>query len=868
MAGLERESLGRYEILGVIGAGGMGEIYRARDSQLGREVAVKVIRADTAARRTAVERFEREARTVALLSHPNILDIHDFDEDDGIVYAVTELLEGQDLRRRLRHGKLPLSTALKVGAAVADGLAAAHENGIVHRDIKPENVFVTSDGRVKILDFGIAGLWDAPAEGSPDTQARTTTLTESGRVLGTAGYLSPEQARGETADARSDIFSLGCLLYEMLTGKRAFAAETPQKTMLAVLNRDPTPMAEFNKNLPSLLDTIVMRCLEKQPDERFQSARDVTFALEAVTLNGKTSPYRAATDLRQSRRNRLAAAAAAVVALAAATFAAVQLGRHPPPALPAEKHVSVFRIKAVADDPELQEIADGLTETVTLGLRRIEEDSRAAFWVVPRDMTRKSDADTVEKAYRKFNITLGVKGLIERSGDWIALGFHAVDPASGGVLASVELGDDLSNLVSFQQESIHRVAELLGLESAVVPGGVFTGGTNISEALRMFLRGRGRLRQAQDRESAESAAALLAGAVRRDPLFSAAKVALAEARLRLFEITRDDADFQLALEAVPDLPATDPYRGAAHRVAGALYRAAGLLEEAETEYRRAVEVRPADAELRIDLGRTMLARSQTEQAREQFHKAIFLRPGYWPGNHWLASLNYAQGDYEAAAIEFRNVVEFAPESFFGYNNLAAVYDKLGLEEEAFEALERSIEVGPENNSYALLNLGKLYFDAARFADAARSFEGAIEIDAGNYLTWGNLAYAYASGADPSRTEDAARRAIELGEAELARDPQNAELLCHLAGYHALVGDRDEGMRLIHRAIATEPQDPHVIGNIAGTWEDLGERDLALEWVGRAFAAGVLPSRFENRPLLRGLVADERYATLVERRDTE
>jgi serine/threonine-protein kinase len=863
MAGLERKHLGRYEILGILGAGGMGEVYRARDNQLGRMVAVKVINTDVSGHRTAVDRFEREAKAIAQISHPNILSIHDFGEDDGIAYAVTELLEGRDLRARLQMGRIPQSKALEIGIAVANGLAAAHGKGIIHRDIKPDNVYITSTGQVKILDFGIAGLWNAAPDKAPDSEVRTATLTESGRVLGTAGYLSPEQARGEPVDGRSDIFSLGCLLYEMLTGQRAFSAETPQKTMLAVLNRDPAPMADHREGVPHLLEIVVRRCLEKEANERFESARDVAFALEAISTSERTSPVTAAIEQRRARRKRLGAGATATLALVLAAFVAMKYGQRAPPPLPEEKHLSVFAFTTVGGDQQLQEIAGGLTEMVTLGLARIEEGSLEKLWIVPPDMSRKPDADTLELARRKFNINLGIKGRLERSGDRLRLSVDAVDPANGGVLASTELTDDFSNLVSFQQEPVRRIAEMLGVPLAdEIPGGVFTGGTNITPALTRFLRGRGQLRQAEDQASLESAIDLLSGAVRDDPLFSSARVALAEAYLRLFEKTRDPAHLELGLQETSNVPETDVFRGPALGWEGALYRSAGRLEEAAVAYEKAVLERPENAELRIDLGRTLQALGRHEEARRQFHKAIYLRPGYWPGNHWLAVLNYVQGDYEAAAIEFRNIVEYAPASFFGYNNLANVYDKLGLRDDAFAALQRSIELEPENNPYAFLNLGKLYFDDARFADAAELFEKSLALYPDSALTWGNLAYSYASGADPSKTEEAARKAIELANLELEKTPDDPGVLCNLAGYHALVGEHNEGVALLERAIATDPQDPHVIGNIAEIWEDLGERERALEWVGRSFERGVLPSRFENRPLQRELIADPRYRNLV------
>jgi serine/threonine-protein kinase len=841
----------------------MGEVYRARDTQLDRMVAIKVISEDRADDSRSVERFEREARTVAQLSHPNILNIHDFGEDDGIVYAVTELLEGKDLAARLRSGPLPLSKALSIAVDVANGLAVAHSKGIVHRDIKPENIFITSTGQVKILDFGIAGLRSLALEDTSDPSKETATLTESGSVLGTPGYLSPEQARGEPADARSDIFSYGAMLYEALTGERAFRGSTPQETMRAILNRDPDSMVDIRPSIPPALELVVRRCLEKQPSERFESARDVAFALQAISTTGRTSPVVTMNLQRMARRRRIGAAVTAAVALVAAAIITVQLTSRPPPPLPEKTHVQVMRFAAIGDDPELQQMADGLTETVTTGLREIEMAAPGRLWVVPRAMARKPDVATVDAAYRKFNITLGVKGRLARSGDTVTLTLEAVDPATGGALRSVEIRDDLSNLISFQGDLALQIAELIGVSDArrlaESPGAVET---NISDALTGYLRGIGALRQATDAAGSDSAIDLLEAAVAADPLFTSARVALGEAYFRRYQMTRDDESLQHALRHAGSVPDDDGNLAAALSLAGSAHRAARDWDAAAASLQRSLAVQPNDAETCIELGHTYRALDRPDDAQDEYYRAIYLRPGYWPANHWLAVLHYVEGDYEAAATEFRHVVESAPRSSFGYDNLAVVYDKLGLKAEALEALERSIELDPDGNPVAYLNLGKLYFDESRFGDAAAMFEKSIDIDPDDGLTWSNLAYSYASGADTSKTEDAARRAIELNRSDLDTSPGDAELLCRLAGLHALVGETEQGIELLEQAVAADPQNPIVIGNIAGTWEDLGERDRALEWVERAFEHGVLPSRFENRPLLRGLVADERYRELV------
>jgi serine/threonine protein kinase/Tol biopolymer transport system component len=282
--------LGPYEVVSLLGVGGMGEVWRARDARLGREVAVKVLPAHVADDPKALARFEREARAVASLSHPNVLALHDFGREDGVIFTVTELLEGETLRQRLRQGPIPVRKVAEWGAQVARGLAAAHDKGIVHRDLKPENLFITRDGRVTVLDFGVA-LYEAPIP-TDDTGAQTMHVkTEAGRVLGTMGYMAPEQVCGEPVDARSDLFSLGCVLYEMLTGERPFHRDSVAETVVAVLREEPEGLESMTgavvaRRIPPAFIRLVRHCLEKRPEERFQSARDLAFQLEVLASEG------------------------------------------------------------------------------------------------------------------------------------------------------------------------------------------------------------------------------------------------------------------------------------------------------------------------------------------------------------------------------------------------------------------------------------------------------------------------------------------------------------------------------------------------------------------------------------------------------
>jgi eukaryotic-like serine/threonine-protein kinase len=310
--------LGPYVIVSLAGAGGMGEVYRARDARLNREVAIKVLPAAFARDPERLRRFQQEAQAVAALNHPNILAIHDFGEHEDSPYIVSEFLEGDTLRDRMRPGRLPVRKATEYGEQVARGLAAAHEKGIVHRDLKPENIFITRDGRVKILDFGLAKL--ARSGGVPATDAATQVLqTEPGVVMGTAGYMSPEQVKGQIADHRSDLFSFGAILYEMLSGGRAFRGETSVETMSAILKEDPPELTETNRSVPPAMERIVRHCLEKSPDERFQSARDVAFNLQS--LSGSTSQVAAIAPTK--RRAALVSRMAAIAALSLGALAAV-----------------------------------------------------------------------------------------------------------------------------------------------------------------------------------------------------------------------------------------------------------------------------------------------------------------------------------------------------------------------------------------------------------------------------------------------------------------------------------------------------------------------------------------------------------------
>jgi len=335
--------LGDYEVKSLLGSGGMGEVYRARDSRLGRDVAIKVLPSFVSADSERLRRFEQEARAAAALNHPNILAVHQMGTYEGAPYLVSELLEGETLREPIRRGRLSVRKAIDYGVQIARGLAAAHEKGIVHRDLKPENLFVTKDGRVKILDFGLAKLTQ-PQSSSEHAASTVSVGTEEGVVMGTVGYMAPEQVRGQTTDHRADIFAFGAILYEMLAGKRAFQKPTPPETMTAILNEDPPGISQVAANIPPALQRVVHRCLEKNPEQRFQSAFDLAFALDALSEPSVRPEVFPKTDTRKILKIWVAAAVLVVVVSAVFVFRFRVPGR-------GQKHELVER-QLTANPPE------------------------------------------------------------------------------------------------------------------------------------------------------------------------------------------------------------------------------------------------------------------------------------------------------------------------------------------------------------------------------------------------------------------------------------------------------------------------------------------------------------------------------------
>jgi len=856
------QSLGRYEIIGHLGAGGMGVVYRARDAQLGREVAVKVLTDEATDSPQRIERFQREARAVARLSHPNILSIHDFGVHEGINYAVTELLHGHTLSQRLARGQIPVNKAVEICRAIAEGLAAAHSEGIIHRDLKPSNIFITDTGQVKILDFGVARLKEREAEDPAGVaEAPTESLTGVGRMVGTVGFISPEQIEGREADARSDIFALGCVMYETLTNRRAFRGETPNATMLAILGDDPEPIASLRAGVPESIESVVNRCLEKQPGERYQSAREVASAMEALSWDRTGEQGSTKSDKPPWRRIEVWAVGLLVVTVVAIAAWIIRSRLFaPPPPLPDMVQIAVLDFTAPDDNALLGDLAAGLTETVSSSLRLLERQTHGGVWVVPR---RDYDLDspwTLDRAARMHGATLGLAGTLRPHGDLVRLELALRSPDTTRPLRSDVIEDQLDNLTSFQEAPLLAVASMIEVEpDQRTLTELGESSTTVVPAFTSYLSGIGRLNRAHDEEQVLEAQALLGEAVRLDPTFQPAQAALLRACAGLVDITKGDPQPDCAT----DLPSPDAASSAGVSAAvAAVYRARGENQQALEFQQRAVLQRPDDAELQLQLGKDQLAGRDLASAENSFQLAIDLRPEFWEGYHYLGVVDYVRGNYQAAANSWRSAARCAPRRGKIYANLGAVFHILDRRDEARRVLEKAVELSGEQDHASLSNLATLYFEDARYAQAAETFEKAVALNDSNFELWGGLAWSYAASLDPSKAEEPFRKAAALAEEQLASSPDDPYLLAVLAGYHSMLGDRGRGLELIQRAIDLAPEDPITIASIGESLEDLGDRDRALEWIGRALAKGIPRSRFERHPSLRDLVADERYQRLV------
>jgi serine/threonine-protein kinase len=872
---------GKYRILGEIGRGGMGIVYEADDIKLRRPVALKFLPAELTDDLEARERFVHEAQAASVLDDPHICTIHEIGEsEDGRMFIAMALCHGESLKAKIRRGPLPPAEALSLAAQVAAGLAAAHAAGIVHRDVKPANILVSKEGQARIADFGLAKI------------AGEARLTQAGRAVGTVAYMSPEQLRGEDVDARSDVWSLGIVVYEMLTGELPFRGTTEHSLGYAIVNSEPKPLDNLPPGTPAGCTGILERALVKAPAARFASAAEMGEAIAEVraaagyssrlrTPSRTADGLRAETPVPRPLLLRLGLPALGVAAALSLAFAlglprrlAVLIGLAP--SAPAARHISVFPPSVVggsgASGPDM-ELAAGLAEYLRLRLDGIARRTRS--WVTPVDHFEGYGVHEASDALSVLGSNVVLSGTFKRAGDNITLALDVLDPASFRRLGTVSTSDHIANIATWQADLVLSAAAALGLETepAADSASLSASGTTVPGAFEAYVRGLGAMTSVYTglgrgdpamAQALASAVSAFEDAVRLDPSFAAARIELADALRRRSAPGTDGPAANEAVAVIRDVLKSSPDLAQAHYVLGAILHALGKNEEAIAELERAISLDPLYYDAHIRLGTYYEDTSRPAKAEAAYRAALRVRPGYWAGTSYLGLFFFYQGAFDKARDEYERAVRACPGNSNLLNNLGAVHFKMGDFDRAVGAFERSNAV--KRNPDATSNLAVLYYYTGRYADAVTMNEAAMgqgESEAG-HLIWGNLADAYHfTPGNRAKEAEAYRKAIELAERVLAADPGDARTHGVLSVFLAKTGDGPRARTEIEGARRVMPDDNTLALKAVLVYELTGDRPKALAAVRDYVRLKGPMDEIALDPFLAGLRQDPAFLEIVK-----
>lgn len=674
--------VGIYEIIAPLGAGAMGEVYRAFDPRLRREVALKILPVQLFADATRRQRLEQEARAAGALNHPNLLTVHELGSHDGAPFIVSELLVGETLRSRLRAGALPLRRTIDYALQIAKGLAAAHEKGIIHRDLKPENIFVTTDGRVKILDFGLAKMIEEPG---PDDSTQVNALTAPGVFLGTPGYMSPEQAAARFVDARTDVFAFGAILFEMLWGRPAFRKSSTGATIAAIFTEDP--ITTIPPDVPPALVSVVSHCLEKDADRRFHSAHDIALALESGTSGAFTISVEQPRPRITTRHVAIATIAGSIV-LALGIGIAILSTRHSVPG-PAESIRSVavlpFGDLSGSDD---RYFADGITEELVTRLAQIH-----ALRVVPRTSTVRyaGTSKSLGEIGRELNVDGIISGSTLRAGGKVRVTAQLIDPSTQRTLWADQYERPVADVIALQDDLARAIAERIHIRmTAREEKRVTTSQPVSTEAHDAYLRGRFYFNRS-DPESLSRAISFFQQAIAHDPKYAAAYAGLADCytTMGFFGILVPVEAYPSAKEAALTALKLDPDLGEAYvslAVVESHYE--WKWKEAEQEFHRALDLNPNYDWAHAYYALLLIVVGRTDEAIAAARRALEISPLGHVANNELPWLLYLAHRHDAAIAQYRKVLEIDADAVESAEGLADAYAASGREAEAFAAYQQ------------------------------------------------------------------------------------------------------------------------------------------------------------------------------------
>jgi len=751
--------LGHYRIVQKIGAGGMGEVYRANDEQLDRDVALKVLPIGALADETARKRFRKEAQALAKLSHPNIGVVHEFDTHDSVDFLAMEYIPGSTLREKLAAGSLPEKEVATLGGQIAAALEEAHEQGVVHRDLKPGNILVTPKGQAKVLDFGLAKL----LKQAGDTSA-TETLTETQAGAGTLPYMAPEQLRGEAADARTDIFALGNILYEMATGERPFGEALASRLIEAILREAPAAPRAVNPRVSAELERIILKCSEKDPENRFQSAKELAVDLRRLVSPSAVLPIAARRRFAQYYGRHAIMVAFLAVVLIAVMLVGLNvggtrdrlLGRTAPPPI---ESLAVLPLANLSGDPTQEYFADGMTDALIINLSRI-----SALRVISRTsaMRMKGSHESLQKIARALNVDAIVEGSVLRSGDQVRISAELIDARADRTLWTNAYEGNLQDILALQSRTAQAIAQEIRIQLAPNEQARLAKTRRIDPgAYQLYLKGRFYWNK-RSKDAMMKSLDFFQQAIAKDPSDAQAYAGLAEAYLTLVG-----------------------YHALAPQEAYPL---------AETAARKALELDESLAEAHSALAVVIMDyRWKWEEGFREFERAIQLNPGYATAHQWHAEALMRIGRSQEAIAEIQRAQELDPLSLPITAVHGVVYDYARRPDEAITQLRKAVEMD-ESFYPAHVFLGWSYEQKEMYAEAIAELQNASESSGGEPFADGSLAHACALAGQKTRaTQLLNKLKSEAGTRYV--DPFEIGLI------YAGLGDKDQAFTWIDKAFA-------------------------------------------------------------------
>jgi tetratricopeptide (TPR) repeat protein/tRNA A-37 threonylcarbamoyl transferase component Bud32 len=824
--------VGPYRILETLGKGAMGEVYLAKDPRLDRKVALKRLSDPDLNSPESRRRLMREARAAARLNHPNVASVYDVVPSDHGVHIVMEYVAGETLAARLRSGRMAPPTAVSIGIQLAEALTDAHAMGVIHRDLKPGNVIVSPGDRVKILDFGLAQILDVAGAGSASSAPPSPTGDGGSRVAGTPPYMAPETFEGRSQDARTDIYSLGVTLFEMLTGRRPYKGEDLKSLEEAVRSGPAPRIRDLDPSLPASLDAIVARSMARNVEDRYGSAAELADALRGELVDAPTLPGRSPRALETVPGGRRGAAIVAVIALLAAIGPLIPK-RNPPPAAPGSAVVAVLPLMNTTGDPANDRLGIGIADVLTSTLARVP-----GVTMISRSATfsyQKPDRD-VRSIARELGADLIVDGVVQASHDTVRVTVNLLRPRTNVVAWSHAYDGAFSEIFALQTEAASALSE--ALQVTLTPEDkrrLQSPATTNLEALAEYAQARSFLERPDVPENLERSITLFESAIGKDPRFARAHAGLSQAYGLRFQRTRDGVWADKSLLEVTQALRLDPNDSATHQALAVAYAAKGRTEEALEELRRAISLQPANDEAHNLLGKMLFDTGRRDEGIAELKQAISLRPNYWGNYYTLGVVYFDAGRFSEASSAFRRVLDLQPDSSRGLYMLGTVQLVAGDTGQAIETLRRAIAARAGHGAYT--NLGQALYLERRYADAATAFEKAALLAPKSPMKQRNLGDVYERLGQAQRAKEAYRRAVELCTEELKTNPRDARTLSMLAVYEAKLGDHSAAARHASEALAISPGMADVIYRRAVVLALEGSMDESLTALEHALTSG-------------------------------